>query len=96
MFWAFKAPLFGSLRVYDTVVQPYWLSLDVIQKLFQSTRGRSENDFNKEGYIPLVLSNFRMAQKMVQYFYDTHSRKVFFPRRDIRRDEYQGLAGNSV
>ena len=89
---AFKAPLFGSLRVYDTVVQPYWLSLEVIGKLLQNTRGRSENDFSRDGYIPLVLSNFRMANKLVQYFYDINSQKVFFPRRDVERDEYQGMA----
>ena len=83
-------PLFGKVTVYDTIIAPYLLQLDSIRKLIGVQHGRSESDFLGKGYLPIAVSSFRVQGRLIQYYCDTNSGKIFTPRRDVRRDEFKG------
>jgi len=64
--------------------------LSVIHRLIQVQQGRSESDFLSKGYFPIAVSVYRIGGRLLQYHFDINSGKVFKPRRDVKRDEFDG------
>ena len=81
------SPLFGIIQVYDRIIMPFLLPLNLVMQNIHNQRGRASAILSAQGLIPIVINPYHDS---FQWYFENSTGRILCPRLDLINDDYSG------